>query len=131
MNQTLLGHYDENGCAYLKIHLCGVKHEPPGIEYDLLIDTGFSGFIQIPTIRAIELQLPLQGTLTSVLADGSTITSFTVLVEATLDGQNIVGVAVLSQSDIFLVGMEFLRQFRKTLVVSQDVVGLIDDDLDT
>ena len=113
------------------MHLCGVKHEPPGIEYDLLIDTGFSGFIQIPTIRAIELQLPLQGTLTSVLADGSTITSFTVLVEATLDGQNIVGVAVLSQSDIFLVGMEFLRQFRKTLVVSQDVVGLIDDDLDT
>ena len=77
MNQTLLGHYDENGCAYLKMHLCGVKHEPPGIEYDLLIDTGFSGFIQIPTIRAIELQLPLQGTLTSVLADGSTITSFT------------------------------------------------------
>ena len=127
MEPLSLGHYDQHGHACLNVHLCGVKHEPPGIEYEVMIDTGFSGFIQIPIIHAIALQLPLQGTQTLVLANGTKASAFTALVSTTLAGKETVGVAVLSPSETFLVGLDFLRQFDRLLVVSKKWVGLIDE----
>ena len=64
MEALLPGYYDQAGHACLKVHLCGVRHPPPGVEYEVMIDTGFSGFIQIPIIHAIALRLPLEGTQT-------------------------------------------------------------------
>ena len=128
MSPLSLGHYDQQGHACLKVHLCGVKHPRPGIEYDVMIDTGFSGFIQIPIVQAIALQLPLQGTQTMVLANGAKVSAFTALVQTTLGGKTAVGVAVLTPSDTFLVGMDFLRRFDRVLVVSRRFVGLIDED---
>ena len=32
----------------LKLHMHGVKHEPPGVEFEAIIDTGFTGFIHLP-----------------------------------------------------------------------------------
>lgn len=125
MEPLLLGHYDQHGHACLKVHLCGVKHPPPGLEYEVMIDTGFSGFIQI---HAIALQLPLEGTQTLQLANGQQISAFTALVRTTLAERHTIGVAVLSPSDTFLVGMDFLRRFERLLVISKDWVGLIDED---
>ena len=39
------GHYDAQGNACLTFHLCGVRHEPPGVELTGIIDTGFTGFL--------------------------------------------------------------------------------------
>ncbi len=57
-----IGHYDQQGNACLKFHLCGTKHEAPGLEYTGIIDTGFTGFIQLPIQHAFSLSLPLEGT---------------------------------------------------------------------
>ena len=127
MEALLSGHYDQAGHACLKVHLHGVRHRPPGIEYEVMIDTGFSGFIQIPIMHAIALRLPLEGTQTFQLANGEPVSAFTALVQATLAGRETVGVAVLSPSGPFLVGMDFLRRFEKLLVVSKDWIGLIDE----
>ena len=128
MEALLLGHYNQAGHACLKVHLCGVRHPPPGVEYEVMIDTGFSGFIQIPLMHAIALRLPLEGTQTLQLANGEQISAFTALVRTTLAERQTVGVAVLSPSDTFLVGMDFLRQFKRLLVISKDWIGLIDED---
>ena len=128
MEALLPGHYDQAGHACLKVHLCGVRHPPPGVEYEVMIDTGFSGFIQIPIIHAIALRLPLEGTQTLQLANGEQISAFTALVRTTLATRETVGVAVLSPSDTFLVGMDFLRQFERLLVISKNWIGLIDED---
>lgn len=127
MNPLSLGHYDKAGHACLKLHLRGVRHPAPGVEYEVMIDTGFSGFIQIPIVQAIALQLPLQGTQTLVLANGETVSTFTAMVVATFGEKAHVGAASLTPSDIFLVGMGFLRQFDQALIISKDGIGLMDE----
>jgi predicted aspartyl protease len=66
-----VGHFDHLGNPCLKFHLCGVAHDLPGVEYEGIIDTGFSGFISLPLQHAISLKLPLEGTASYTLADGS------------------------------------------------------------
>ena len=39
------GHFDSLGNPSLKFHLCGIAHEEPGLEFEGIIDTGFTGFI--------------------------------------------------------------------------------------
>ena len=46
---------------------CGMI--PPGVEYTGIIDTGFTGFLQLPLGVAFELALPLEGTTSVTLAD--------------------------------------------------------------
>lgn len=135
VNTPTFGHFDQQGHPCLKIHLCGVRHPPPGIEYEVMIDTGFSGFVQIPMAHAIALQLPLEGAQTLTLADGKTTTALTALVRATLGARGTDGVAVLSFADIFLVGMDFiflvgmdfLRKFEQVLVIGKDYTGVMDE----
>ncbi len=128
MEPLFRGHYDDAGHACLKVHLRGVKHPAPGVEYEVMIDTGFSGFIQIPIVQAIALQLPLQGTQTLVLANGDKVDTFTALVAVTFADKETIGVAPLSPSSTFLVGMDFLRQFDQALFISRAGIGLVDED---
>ena len=92
-----------------------------------MIDTGFSGFVQIPMAHAIALQLPLQGAQTLTLADGKTTTALTALVHATLGERETNGVAVLSFSDVFLDGMDFLRKFEQVLVIGREFARVMDE----
>ena len=126
-----IGHYDKRGNACLKLHIHGVKHEPPGVEFEAIIDTGFTGFIQLPLSVAISLSLPLEGTNSVTLADGSSLVMLTALAKVTLLSRTEIGVVLLSMSskDI-LVGMDFLRRFERTLVVSKKIgVALLEEDL--
>lgn len=79
-----IGHFDERGNACVKLHLCGVRHDPPGLEFEAIIDTGFTGFIQLPLSHAISLSLPLEGTNTVTLADDSSVVMLTAMARATL-----------------------------------------------
>jgi predicted aspartyl protease len=126
MTQTGLGHFDAHGNACLKFHLCGVRHEPPGIEYTGIIDTGFTGFVQLPLAAAIELALPLEGTTTVTLADGSTAAKLTAQAEVTLFSESEYGTVIIEfHSPEILIGMDFLRRFKRGLVVSRQVIGLV------
>ena len=124
-----IGHFDEQGNACLNFHLCGVRHKEPGLKYIGIIDTGFTGFIQIPIQHAFSLRLPLEGTTTVTLADGSSLAVLTALGRATLLERAEIGVVMLSvSSNEILLGMDFLRRFKRALLVSHtNGVVLVDD----
>ena len=125
------GYFDDNGNACLNFQLRGTRHDHP-VEYQGIIDTGFTGFIHLPISEAIALSLPLAGSTTTTLADDSTIVQLTCFIEATIDQSNTEqGIAIISMtSNEILLGMEFLRQFNKAIVVSNELgVVLIDEGL--
>ena len=128
-NPVGIGHINDRGNACLEFHLCGVKHPLPGPKFEGIIDTGFTGFVQLPLVHAISLQLPLEGTNTVTLADASTVDMLTALGQATLLNRTEIGVVLLStSSNSILIGMDFLRRFERTLVVSTGVgVALFDE----
>lgn len=125
-----IGHFDEDGNACLTLHLCGVRHDPPSVEVEGIIDTGFTGFIQLPLNWGMALALPLEGTITVTLADGSKRAVLTAMAEATLLGRTQLGVVQLSpSSEEVLIGMDFLRRFERALVVSRKLgVVLVEED---
>ena len=127
--QVKQGHYDNAGNAFINLHLCGVKHDAPGVEFSGILDTGFSGFLQIPLVNAFSLGLPLEGAISVTLADGSSLSMLTALVQTTLEGVTQVGTVLLSSgSDDILIGMDFLRSFNQALVVSKNLGVLLIDD---
>lgn len=126
-----IGHYDQQGNACIKLHLCGVKHDPPGLEFEGVIDTGFTGFIQLPLSKALALSLPLEGTNSVTLADGSQLVMLTAMARATLLGKAEYGVVLLSMTtDEVLLEMDFLRRFDRMLVVSRKMGVVLMDEKD-
>lgn len=122
------GHLDQLGNACLKFHLCGVIHEEPGLEFIGIIDTGFTGFIQLPIQHAFSLKLPLEATASYTLADGSQTACLTALARTTFAGQMKVGaVTLVPGSKDILIGMGFLRQFKLGLLLFKKTVMLIDE----
>jgi len=123
------GYFDKLGNPCIKFHLNGVYHQKPGIEYEAVIDTGFTGFISLPITTAFTLGLPLYGTASPTLADGTQSTCITAQGKATFSGQTKIGVVVLqASSQEILLGMDFLRQFHLSLVVTNKQILLLDED---
>ena len=128
-NQVTIGHYDQDGNACVHLHICGTKHEHPRVRYEAVIDTGFTGFIQLPLSYAIALSLPLEGVQKVALANYSTLMMLTALADVTLANRTETGVILLSQSsNTILLGMDFLGRFDRILMVSKKVgVVLLDE----
>lgn len=125
-DKAIDGWYDDDGNPCIAFHLRGVVHDNPGLKCSGIVDTGFSGFVQIPFDKACELRLPLEGTAGVTLADGSTHVVLTALGIATLADTTIVGTVHLSfSSEEILVGMEFLRKFDHGLGVFRESVFLL------
>jgi len=123
------GHFDNLGNPCLKFHLCGVAHKEPGLEFEGIIDTGFTGFIQLPLQHAFSLKLPLEGTSSYTLADGSQTACLIVLAKTTFAGKMVVGAVSLAPgSQDILVGMGFLRQFKLGMIMVKNIVVLIDEE---
>ncbi len=124
-----VGHFDKLGNPCLKFHLCGVAHDLPGLEFEGIIDTGFSGFIQLPLQHAFSLKLPLEGTSSYILADGSRGTSLTALARTSFGGKTLVGAVSLTPgSQDVLVGMDFLRQFKLGMLMMTGTIILLDEE---
>lgn len=120
------GFFDKSGSPAIKIKISGPLNE--GAEFDAILDTGFTGFISMPLIRAFPLGLLLYGTTSIELAAGSQSVKLTARGMAHVEGDKEVGVVILepSSNDV-LVGMAFLRIFKKALFVTEKVVVLIDE----
>lgn len=125
-----IGHFDKLGNACLEFHLCGMKHPLPGVKFTGIIDTGFTGFIQLPMQHAFSLGLPLEGTVNVQYADGSKSVCVTCTAEITFEGQKEWGVVTLAPNaaDI-LLGMDFLRRFDLALVMRKKSVSVISEAL--
>jgi predicted aspartyl protease len=122
----LTGSFNSAGSPTLKISIYGVLEQAKK-EFEAIVDTGFSGFLSMPIVEAFPLALVLTGTTTTILADGSQSFKFTALGHVKIGDQDEVGVILLNtgQSDV-LVGMEFLRVFKRTLLISHRGFVLVD-----
>jgi len=112
------GFLDSTGSPSIKLGIGGVFTTGTPQEFDVIIDTGFSGFVSMPLVKAFPLGLPLFGTTSVVLADGSQSFKLTALGTVTKDTESNVGIIILEpNSNDILVGMEFKKTFAKALIL--------------
>jgi len=101
----------------------------PSHFVDALVDTGFTGFVQLPERRAQELGLAPQAVSEAQYADGRTGTIPLAWAKVTLGPEVREGFAhIQSGSDEVIVGVELLRVFQKIFVLSitESLVLLVD-----
>jgi clan AA aspartic protease len=101
----------------------------PSHFVDALVDTGFTGFVQLPERRAQELGLALQAVSEAQYADGRTGTIPLAWAKVTLGPEVREGFAHIQRgSDEVIVGVELLRVFQKIFVLSitESLVLLVD-----
>jgi hypothetical protein len=83
-----LGTFDQSGSATIRIRVTGkLGHK----DYEATIDTGFSGFVALPTKEMIPLGLSTGGATTVMLGNGSVIDNLVASASVTLCGQTIAG----------------------------------------
>lgn len=120
------GFFDKTGSPALKVRIRGPFGK--GVEFDAILDTGFTGFISMPLLKALPLGLMLYGTVSIELADGSKATKLTAKGLAEVEGEEEVGVVVLEPtSNDVLLGMAFLRLFGRGLFLSRAFIYLVDE----
>ena len=120
------GFFDKTGSPALKVKIRGPFGK--GVEFDAILDTGFTGFISMPLMKALPLGLMLYGTMSIELADGSKATKLTAKGMAEVLGEKKVGVVVLEPtSNDVLLGMAFLRIFGRALFVTKNLTFLVDE----
>ena len=124
------GHFDRQGNPCTQVELRGLDGRSHALD-DVVIDTGFSGFVQIPKSLGAVIGLQVGPMVESTLADNRKITMETAY--GTVDFQRYSRRGVIMLSEMLprvLVGMDFLRIFRLALVVlPPSEVALIDQDL--
>jgi predicted aspartyl protease len=113
------GSLSDQGSPVLKISISGPLPNSSQ-EFEAIIDTGFTGFLSMPLLKAFPLGLLLYGTVEVTLADGSTAPKITAKGAVHMGDELQVGVVILetSMTDI-LLGMDFLRKFNRVLFVDQ------------
>jgi predicted aspartyl protease len=83
-----------------------------------LIDTGFDGFLSLPILEAFPIGLLLRGMMPVTLADGSTQDNLFCLGRIEFDGEKRDGTILTDWQGSALFGMDFLRTFRRALLVN-------------
>ena len=124
---ALIGSFDKIGNPIVTISVRGVFTGGKK-EFEAVIDTGFTGFLQMPLIEAFPLGLVLAGTTSVTLADGSAsprLMALGIVAMGTVEESVLILLDV--GSDAILVGMSLLRRFKKKLVVSSTDVLLEDE----
>ena len=137
-----LGYLDSAGHPRLRVRVSGT-HPTNVVDVEAYIDTGFTGFLTLPIVKALPLGLILLGDSEHTIADGSKLSSFaaggtvTVLtpLEENLPGVGALGVESENAAGLILLcagptllGMEFIRSLKKHLLVSP-VVALLDEEI--
>jgi predicted aspartyl protease len=146
---TLTGYLDSNGHPILSVRVTGPNRSLSiDVEamIEAMIDTGFSGFLMLPTDATRPLGLVARGASDSSLADGTVVTyplakaTVTVLAPrgavkaetvpptqmpweqvATTKGRVVLG------GEEALLGVDFIRKLNRWLVVGKSVL-LVDDE---
>jgi len=125
------GSLDRSGSPVITIKIAGIFKG--GVqEFNAVLDTGFTGFISMPLFKAFPLGLVLFSTTSVVFADTSTQVRLLALGQAIIGEEPPQpGLIILEWGDgEVLVGMDFLRNMKKSLTISpaKGTVLLADDD---
>lgn len=90
------------------IEVVGIQHNTKVVA---VVDTGFTGFLQIPLSVGIACNLRLWGTGYSILADGRRVQNLQCVGEVIFGDKRLFNIIQLSEtSDDCLLGMRFLNE---------------------
>ncbi len=115
------GRFDSRHSPRLNFSLVSLRDGREN-TFDGIIDTGFTGFIQIPIVPAVTLGIvrdPITvGTVS--LANGTTQQVWLKQIPVTVEGETVSGLCHIPQTQNcpVLIGIDFLRRFERILVVS-------------
>ena len=117
------------GCPTVKLTIGGSRTR---LEFEAIVDTGFSGFILLPITSAVPLGLELEGMSVFDMVDGTQHQWPTAIANIEFGSHyREMSIALPAQSNDILLGMEFLRSFEQSLVIHRNQVFLMDEsDLD-
>jgi predicted aspartyl protease len=125
--KTTIGSLDNSGRPNIQITVAGA-FPASAQQFVAMVDTGFTGFLSIPIMSALPLGLPLCGTTSVEFGDGNSSARFTALCSIDLGEEIEAGVAILEPSTTqIIVGMEFLRRFKKSIAMHRGVLVLLDE----
>ena len=102
-----------NGTPVIELKVRGSREE---ITVEGILDTGFNGFVCLPIFLAVPLGLELTDSMTSELADGTTVEDDLVFTgQAEWDGVMRDVHIMLTRSEDTLIGTAFLTGYRVEL----------------
>lgn len=105
----------EGYASFARVRVFGFSGQ--SIEYDAIIDTGFSGSVAILPEDVVTLGLLPSGSVETILADGSVRTVLTYSAPVEWYGVQIIS-EVIADDEVPLIGMEILTGYN----LSVDVV---------
>ena len=118
------GYFDSHHTAHLRFSLHNPKSSD-GFQLEGIIDTGFTGFVQVPPYLATALRLltPPLSWGNTILADGTTqqVVLQEALVSVESETRNGICQIPMAQDSPILIGMDFLRRFDRLLIVSNEL----------
>lgn len=82
------------------------------LDMEGVLDTGFTGFLQIPFLSAIEYNLMLHSIGQSIIANGQTCETINCLGQILFHGRLIAGIINTSGGTTPLLGMKFIEALR-------------------
>lgn len=133
MSDNIFGFFDERGFPCMKFDLQAENSPIPKRTLTGIIDTGSTGFLQIPQDIAVQLSFAEPEPRSAVdvgFGDGRSRLCPMVRGYATLGSETKTGSVIVAPGGRILIGMSFLRAFRKALFVSTSSgVKLIPDEL--
>lgn len=119
------GFFSQSGHPIISIKVYGFSKEISQ-EFDAILDTGFSGFLSLPLVYALKVGLILNSTASFVLADGSVQHTLLCLGSIKLNEEERTGLISISKGNDVLLGMDFLKKFKKKLIIDceKDIIRL-------
>ncbi len=125
---TWTGSINNDGSPVIQISLRGPI---PGtqVDFEAIVDTGFSGFLSVPLFQVFPAGLVLYGTTSVVFANGSVGYRLTALGKVVVEQQSAFGLITLEpSSEAVLAGMDLLRRFHKRLIVCPETNTVLLED---
>lgn len=116
--------FNPQGHPVIPVKVFGAFRNSP-VEMNAIIDTGFSGFLSLPLVYAMQAALILQSTAMYTLADGSTDTTLLCLGTVIIEDENVVGLISVSKGNDVLIGIDLLKKMKKKFVLdfTKNAVG--------
>ncbi len=106
----------ENFSPEVSIEIYGINKT---IKIVAIVDTSFSGFLQVPLATGISANLNILSIGRHTLADGSSVKTLQCVGKIRFAAIDLVGVVLLSEkSDACFAGMQFLRQLNMDFTIS-------------
>jgi clan AA aspartic protease len=113
------GSFDNRGAPTVTISISPAEGVASTKQFTAVIDTGFDGFVRMPSDQAETLGLTPNTASEMENADGTVDVVALASARVTVGGDSREGLIHLQHAvDEVLVGLDFLRAFRKVLVLS-------------